>query len=95
MHSEVSFCLLIEAKSSLKLIDKKQPGIDRSNCNTINHHSHVKGPRGIFVKTLSIKSRAYEDYKTVFAKGEDGRPHWVARKTCNYVTEAIDVGFNL
>merc|ERR1711936_1076800 len=36
-------------------------------------------------------AKAYEDYKTVFAKGEDGRPHWVARKTCNYVTEAIDV----
>ena len=35
--------------------------------------------------------RAYEDYKTVFAAGEDGRPHWVARKTCNYLTEAIDV----
>ena len=97
MHGEVSFCLFIEAKSSLKLTDKKQPGIDRSNCNTINYHSHyvtLKDP-GIFLKTLSIKSRAYEDYKTVFAKGEDGRPHWVARKTCNYVTEAIDVGFNL
>merc|ERR1712142_405360 len=36
-------------------------------------------------------SKAYEDYKTVFAQGEDGRPHWVARKTCNYLTEAIDV----
>merc|ERR1712183_955312 len=36
-------------------------------------------------------AKAYEDYKTVFAQGEDGRPHWVARKTCNYLTEAIDV----
>jgi len=36
-------------------------------------------------------AKAYEDYKTVFAAGEDGRPHWVARKTCNYLTEAIDV----
>merc|ERR1712001_475338 len=36
-------------------------------------------------------ARACEDYKTVFAQGEDGRPHWVARKTCNYLTEAIDV----
>merc|ERR1712130_683783 len=36
-------------------------------------------------------AKAYEDYKTVFAEGEDGRPHWVARKTCNYLTEAIDV----
>merc|ERR1712198_658123 len=36
-------------------------------------------------------AKAYEDYKTVFAQGEDGRPHWVARKTCNYLTDAIDV----
>jgi len=36
-------------------------------------------------------AKAYEDYKTVFGQGEDGRPHWVARKTCNYLTEAIDV----
>merc|ERR1711872_705121 len=36
-------------------------------------------------------AKAYTDYKTVFAKGEDGRPHWVARKTCNYLTSAIDV----
>ena len=40
---------------------------------------------------MSTECRAYEDYKTVFAAGEDGRPHWVARKTCNYLTEAIDV----
>ena len=38
-----------------------------------------------------VMRRAYTDYKTVFAKGEDGRPHWVARKTCNYLTSAIDV----
>ena len=27
----------------------------------------------------------------MFALGNDGREHWVARKTCNYLTEAIDV----
>jgi len=43
------------------------------------------------VEYKECTAKAYEDYKTVFAKGEDGRPHWVARKTCNYVTEAIDV----
>merc|ERR1712226_1242728 len=43
------------------------------------------------VEYKECTAKAYEDYKTVFAEGEDGRPHWVARKTCNYVTEAIDV----
>ena len=42
----------------------------------------------------NVMCRAYTDYKTVFAKGEDGRPHWVARKTCNYLTSAIDVGLS-
>ena len=45
----------------------------------------------IWIKHWLLSSRAYEDYKTVFGQGEDGRPHWVARKTCNYLTEAIDV----
>merc|ERR1719400_2310060 len=34
---------------------------------------------------------AYHNYQAVFALGNDGREHWVARKTCNYLTEAIDV----
>jgi len=35
--------------------------------------------------------RAYRDYQAVWLKGDDGRPDWVARKTCNYITDSIDV----
>ena len=35
--------------------------------------------------------RAYADYQAAWAEGDDGRPDWVARKTCNYLTGSIDV----
>jgi len=35
--------------------------------------------------------RAYKEYQATWARGEDGRPDWVARKTCNYLTSSIDV----
>ena len=44
--------------------------------------------------------RAYEDYKKAFHAGDDGRPDWMARKSCNYMTAAVEVsqlilfGFN-
>ena len=34
--------------------------------------------------------RAYSDYSAAFQKGDDGRPDWEARKSCNYLTAAID-----
>ena len=30
------------------------------------------------------------DFKTVFEAGEDGRPDWLARKSCNYMTAAVE-----
>merc|ERR1711862_400201 len=33
---------------------------------------------------------AYEEYKEAFAAGDDGRPDWLARKSCNYVTKTIE-----
>lgn len=35
-------------------------------------------------------NRAYERYKAAFAAGDDGRPDWFARKSCNYMTEAVE-----
>ena len=35
--------------------------------------------------------RAYEDYKKAFQAGDDGRPDWMARKSCNYMTAAVEV----
>jgi len=34
--------------------------------------------------------RAFEDYKKAFNAGDDGRPDWLARKSCNYMAEAIE-----
>ena len=35
--------------------------------------------------------RAYVEYRTAFQAGDDGRPDWMARKACNYMTEAVEV----
>jgi len=33
---------------------------------------------------------AYEEYITAVAAGDDGRPDWMARKSCNYITATIE-----
>ena len=35
--------------------------------------------------------RAYWAYQKAFDAGDDGRPDWMARKSCNYMTAAVDV----
>ena len=37
--------------------------------------------------------RAYDDYKAAFEAGDDGKPDWMARKACNYMTAAVEVKF--
>merc|ERR1711875_175398 len=34
--------------------------------------------------------RAYKTYMKSVLAGDDGRPHWLARKTCNYMTAAVE-----
>jgi len=34
--------------------------------------------------------QAYTDYQLAFQKGDDGRPDWMARKSCNYMTAAVE-----
>jgi len=39
---------------------------------------------------------AYKGYQEAYAKGDDGRPDWMARKSCNYMTAAVeDCGNNM
>jgi len=38
----------------------------------------------------ACRAKAYKNYQTVFAKGDDNRPAWLARKSCNYLTETIE-----
>jgi len=35
-------------------------------------------------------NKAYEDYKKAVAAGDDGRPDWMARKSCNYITATVE-----
>jgi len=35
-------------------------------------------------------TKAYTDYSEAIAAGDDGRPDWYARKSCNYVTAAVE-----
>jgi len=39
--------------------------------------------------------KAYRTYTSAIAKGDDGRDHWKARKSCNYMTDAIEDCGNL
>merc|ERR1712215_143078 len=34
--------------------------------------------------------QAYEDYKKAFQAGNDGRPDWMARKSCNYMVASVE-----
>merc|ERR1719419_2029067 len=34
--------------------------------------------------------KAYQDYRYDFTPGEDGRPDWLARRSCKYLTAAIE-----
>eukprot|EP00092_Neocalanus_flemingeri_P007597 GFUD01008199.1.p2 GENE.GFUD01008199.1~~GFUD01008199.1.p2 ORF type:complete len:182 (-),score=46.44 GFUD01008199.1:2007-2552(-) len=35
-------------------------------------------------------SLSYNAYKAAFEAGDDGRPDWMARKACNYMTAAVE-----
>eukprot|EP00091_Calanus_sinicus_P010705 TRINITY_DN2469_c0_g1_i4.p1 TRINITY_DN2469_c0_g1~~TRINITY_DN2469_c0_g1_i4.p1 ORF type:complete len:177 (+),score=51.30 TRINITY_DN2469_c0_g1_i4:162-692(+) len=39
---------------------------------------------------VKCTQKAYADYQTDYAKGEDGKPDWAARKSCNYMTAAVE-----
>ena len=39
--------------------------------------------------------RAYKTYMESVMAGDDGRPHWLARKSCNYMTSTVDHCSNL
>jgi len=40
-------------------------------------------------------NKVFQDYKTALINGDDGRPDWAARISCNYMASAIDVCWNI
>eukprot|EP00091_Calanus_sinicus_P017109 TRINITY_DN36913_c0_g1_i1.p1 TRINITY_DN36913_c0_g1~~TRINITY_DN36913_c0_g1_i1.p1 ORF type:complete len:152 (-),score=41.86 TRINITY_DN36913_c0_g1_i1:197-652(-) len=55
--------------------------------------SSVKGPDcGKLVKDMNVcHSNAFTAYKAAIKAGDDEKPEWMARKSCNYMTEAVEV----
>merc|ERR1711955_171184 len=59
------------------------------------------GVQGIRVKRTECRTvmeqynhcaqRSYLAYQSAFTLGDDGRPDWLARKSCNYITSSLDV----
>jgi len=43
----------------------------------------------------NCQTDAYEEFITAMVAGEDGRPDWMARKSCNYITATIEECTNL
>jgi len=49
----------------------------------------------LFKEFDDCAAKAYEEYKVAFQNGDDGRPDWMARKSCNYMTAAVEVCGNM
>ena len=63
--------------------------------NTINALSSMINTHVcVLTPDIELTSRAYEYYKNALKAGEDGRPDFKARKSCNYMTEAVEVLFS-
>ena len=39
---------------------------------------------------MNFLKRAYATYQEAYRAGDDGRPNWMARKSCNYMTSTVD-----
>jgi len=44
----------------------------------------------VMVQFDQCTNQAYTNYQTEYKKGDDNKPDWFARKSCNYLTEAVD-----
>ena len=64
--------------------------IEREEC--VNRYKNNLGKK--FLLNIFM-TRAFETYKKSLATGDDGRPHWLARKGCNYLTSTVDHCNNL
>jgi len=44
----------------------------------------------VFADFDACTHQSYNDYKTAYEAGDDGLPNWMARKSCNYMTAAVE-----
>merc|ERR1719474_2503938 len=60
----------------LSFLDITQASVDE--CDNVRAHYNL------------CAKKAFEDYKNAYLAGDDGRPDWLARKSCNYMTAAVE-----
>merc|ERR1712212_1139899 len=61
---------------------------DNSSANTLR--AERDACEEIRDEVQNCQTGAYKEYKTAISAGEDGRPDWMARKSCNYITATIE-----
>merc|ERR1712212_1448727 len=61
---------------------------DNSSANTLR--AERDACEEIRDEVQNCQTGAYEEYRTAISAGEDGRPDWMARKSCNYITATIE-----
>merc|ERR1711936_1378023 len=64
---------------------------DNPEAGTIRVERDIASCQEVVKKHSACTAKAHEEYKNFFEKGDDGRPDWLARKTCNYMTESVEV----
>merc|ERR1711936_656857 len=64
---------------------------DSPEAGTIRVERDIASCQEVVKKHSACTAKAHEEYKNFFEKGDDGRPDWLARKTCNYMTESVEV----
>merc|ERR1712183_610084 len=64
---------------------------DNTEAGTIRVERDIASCQEVVKKHSACTAKAHDEYKNFFEKGDDGRPDWLARKTCNYMTESVEV----
>merc|ERR1711970_432022 len=64
---------------------------DNPEAGTIRVERDIASCQEVVKKHSACTAKAHDEYKNFFEKGDDGRPDWLARKTCNYMTESVEV----
>jgi len=80
----------------LAQVKKNMPNWDSSKCPAAIAYNERKNPscEKVNEKLKEAHSlctaKAFDDYRAAYQAGDDGRPDWMARKSCNYMTAAVE-----
>jgi len=80
----------------LAQVKKNMPNWDSSKCPAAIAYNERKNPscekvnEKLKVAHSLCTAKAFEDYRAAYQAGDDGRPDWMARTYCNYMTAAVE-----